>query len=166
MLCAPVREGGAIVRTCEEIQRVHDMLVAIILGEVKIEVPAGIKECMAWNAAVLCWVLKHSELHQPAGMDFAKCVEELQKNLAARGYAQTRAPLKKLGALRVDGLHVFAFDQEGKQVPELQASVADLLAEAGERLGWEMQGQVIETRGGGDWELFRNPDGKWNRRQL
>ena len=60
-------------------------------------------------------------------------------------------------------LNVAAFDAEGNQIPELQVSVPSLLAERMEKLGYNPEGCIIETRDG-NWRIFRTEYG-WNREQ-
>lgn len=63
-------------------------------------------------------------------------------------------------------LNVAAFDANGEQIPELQKSLAALLAEHIERSGYNPEGVLIETAWGGSWRLFKTTDGGWNRDQI
>ena len=59
-------------------------------------------------------------------------------------------------------LNVAAFDRAGKQIPELQKSLASLLAEHIEGCGYDPEGVVIETNFGGWFRLFKTRFGEWN----
>lgn len=63
-------------------------------------------------------------------------------------------------------LNVAAFDESGKQIPELQKSVATLMAEHIERCGYDPDGIVIETQWGCGWRLFKTQFGTWNHEQV
>lgn len=57
-------------------------------------------------------------------------------------------------------LQVAFFDANGEQVPEMQGeSLLALLCEKAERLGYDMNGQVVETRGG-DF-IMKRCSGPW-----
>jgi hypothetical protein len=58
-------------------------------------------------------------------------------------------------------LAVAAVDEKGEQIPELQASVPQLLAEAAQRHGYDLDGVTIET-GFHRWRMRRTKDG-WRR---
>ena len=47
------------IRSVKEIQRAHDLLVGILLGDLGEPPPGEIGESMQLAAAVLCWVLRH-----------------------------------------------------------------------------------------------------------
>ncbi len=59
-------------------------------------------------------------------------------------------------------LNVAAFDAAGQQIPELQKSLATLLAEHIENSGYNPEGVVVETQWGESWRLFRTQFDTWN----
>lgn len=74
-------------RTPDEVQRAHDQLVAIVLGEIDVGFDADEKRVACANLDVLCWMLghKHNET-------FARNMANLAEELAARGIVETKAP--------------------------------------------------------------------------
>lgn len=76
------------IRNGEEIQRAHDMLVGLILGDVpEIEVDADALERMNYSCDALCWVLHHE--HNDS---FAKNLAELEEAFIAAGYILEKDP--------------------------------------------------------------------------
>lgn len=74
--------------------------------------------------------------------------------------------MKAIGSIMVfPNLNVCAFDHAGNQIPELQKSVATLLAEQMEKHGYDPVGVLIETPFS-NWRLFRMEDGGWNRNRV
>ena len=74
------------MRDVSEIQRAHDMLVAIILGEVPVPVlDPEVRECIATSVDVLCWVLRHS--HSEV---FAKNLAAIDEAMGALGFTLER----------------------------------------------------------------------------
>jgi hypothetical protein len=67
------------LRQAAEIQRAHDILTAVITGDVDIEM----EDDQLWRAAadVLCWVLQHD--HNDA---FARNLANLEETIAEAGY--------------------------------------------------------------------------------
>lgn len=57
-------------------------------------------------------------------------------------------------------LNVAAFDSAGEQIPELQRSVAYLVAEHGTRLGYTMEGALLESLAG-TWRLQKDEEWGW-----
>lgn len=76
------------MRSAAEIQRAHDILVAMLVGEVPR--PQGKEEVLVSTASVLCWVLKHD--HNPT---FETLIANLEKGLQELGYT-----LEDTGELR------------------------------------------------------------------
>lgn len=56
-------------------------------------------------------------------------------------------------------LRIAAFDDDGKQIPVLQKSVADLLAAEAERHGISTSGAVIHTQNAKSYRFFRDAQG-------
>lgn len=74
------------MRTEDEIQRAHDQLVGILLGETKFaKVEKRILRDTHVAASVLCWVLEHD--HNPL---FAAFLADLQKVTTEAGYTLER----------------------------------------------------------------------------
>jgi len=70
------------MKTRREIQRAHDLLTGIILGEAPNpfeENPQAIETLQEW-ASVLCWVLGHDH-----NLHFPQNLEQIEKELRARG---------------------------------------------------------------------------------
>ena len=69
------------MKTQDEIQRAHDMLIGILQMEVPVAVPDEAKPIMCANLDVLCWILgcEHNQT-------FAKNIAEAEKEARAQGY--------------------------------------------------------------------------------
>lgn len=75
-----------VIRAPHEIQRAHDILEAVVLGEVIATPPNdGAEAAMHATIDALCWVLRHD--HNPA---FATNLAKLERNIAAAGYVLRR----------------------------------------------------------------------------
>src|ERR1051326_3036113 len=79
----PARVNCSDMKQEIEVQRAHDVLVALILGEVPspVATPAA-KDDLILAASVLCWVLEHD--HNPKFTQYLKLLED---KLRAMGYA-------------------------------------------------------------------------------
>ena len=73
------------MKTQAEIQKAHDQLIAIILGEVPIPFPAESKPLMQANCDVLCWLLGCAH-----NQTFANNLAKAEADLAARGFVLER----------------------------------------------------------------------------
>jgi hypothetical protein len=76
------------MRTQEEIQKAHDMLVAICLKEVPSPFSGNQEEAfsgLSIAAGVLCWVLEHD--HNSV---FEKLLADMQQSLEGMGYTLSR----------------------------------------------------------------------------
>jgi len=71
----------------EEIQEAHDILHAVISGEVDLDADQGTVD--AWHAAhdALCFVLNH-----PAGEEFKKNIRRIKAEAASHGFVLKKAP--------------------------------------------------------------------------
>jgi hypothetical protein len=69
------------MKSQDEIQRAHDMLVAIILGEVPNPFPADALPFLQANCDVLCWLLgcEHNKT-------FAENLDNAEAALSSAGY--------------------------------------------------------------------------------
>lgn len=65
--------GSQRMKTQIQIQRAHDMLLAMILREVPIHLTEEHKKTISLTASVLCWVLEHD--HNPM---FGQLLAELE----------------------------------------------------------------------------------------
>jgi hypothetical protein len=71
------------LRPAMEIQRAHDLLVGIILGEVpELEITDEIRDKLSAAASVLCWVLKHDH-----NLRFQELLDALEKAGEKVGYS-------------------------------------------------------------------------------
>jgi hypothetical protein len=77
------------MKSRDEIQRAHDILVSVILEEVKIELEPKDREAIHFATDVLCWVLQHE--HNTA---FAENLFNLETELAQKGYVLEFRPEK------------------------------------------------------------------------
>lgn len=68
-----------------EIQRAHDLIVPVLLGDVKVKLDERAKLVMHAAADVLCWVLDHD--HNDA---FAQNIEQLEQKLKEKGFILER----------------------------------------------------------------------------
>lgn len=68
------------MKSDREVQRAHDMLVGIILGEAPMPLTVAEKQSLERQAAVLCWVLGHD--HNPS---FAQMLTAIEGQLQSRG---------------------------------------------------------------------------------
>lgn len=69
------------VRPANEIQRAHDLLVPILIGELKLLMGEETRKALHAACDVLCWVLNHD--HNQAFADNLRKVEEAA---AAKGF--------------------------------------------------------------------------------
>lgn len=69
------------MKSADEIQRAHDLLVALILGDVQLPMSDETERGLRYSADVLCWVLEHD--HNEA---FAKNLSELNAECETLGY--------------------------------------------------------------------------------
>lgn len=67
------------MKTQDEIQKAHDILVAVLLGE--IDVGATGNEHLNIAATVLCWVLEHEHNHT-----FQDILKDIDDEARSRGY--------------------------------------------------------------------------------
>ncbi len=67
-------------------QRAHDMLMAVILGDIPIRPAAADRSALAQAVGVLCWLLEHE--HNGA---FANSLAALDADAAAAGYTLNRS---------------------------------------------------------------------------
>lgn len=65
------------MKTQAEIQRIHDMLVGILLGEADLGFGPQTMKVISASAHVLCWVLDHE--HNVAFYDVLKLIEQEMK---------------------------------------------------------------------------------------
>lgn len=68
------------MKTPDEIQWAHDLLVGIILGEAPIRASAEIKTAVSHMASVLCWVLDHDH-----NTEFVDMLTELEAATTTAG---------------------------------------------------------------------------------
>jgi hypothetical protein len=75
---------STIIRTADEIERAHDVLLAVLrlISVEGFDAPEGLKQHLADSAAVLCWLLGHD--YNPTFADNLKWLEDV---LAASGIA-------------------------------------------------------------------------------
>lgn len=73
------KRGAPALRSPDEIQRAHDLLAGIVLGEAPIKDPKAIALCNELGS-VLCWALRHD--HNQA---FNNLLEELEGELHEMG---------------------------------------------------------------------------------
>lgn len=69
------------MKTSEEIQRAHDMLMAVLLEEVPAALTPKARQALHVSCDVLCWVLEHD--HNDS---FAANLEDLERMLARQGW--------------------------------------------------------------------------------
>lgn len=75
------------MRDQDEVQRAHDLLVAVLLGEVPGLVDQKDEALIAAQADVLCWVLNHAH-NETFGGNLAKLVRAAER----RGYELREDP--------------------------------------------------------------------------
>lgn len=73
------------MRTEDEIQRAHDQLVGILLGEVKLGLPSDLIGSISTAASVLCWILQHEH-----NQTFGKSLANLESLAKSAGYTLER----------------------------------------------------------------------------
>ena len=73
------------MRTFDEVQRAHDMLVGIILGHIENPFIDRSSESLQAAADVLCWILKHNH-----NETFAQNLLHIEDYCATNGIAITR----------------------------------------------------------------------------
>ncbi len=73
------------MKTQDEVQRVHDMLTGILLGECKLDTDLDEKAmmCLSAQAHVLCWILGHKHEDMP---DFGALIEAIEDLIVKSGY--------------------------------------------------------------------------------
>ncbi len=76
-------EGADVKRSLDEIQKAHDMVVAIILGDVTMPLGEMERFALMESAGVLCWLLGHdhneafaTNLHNIEAWMKANCIEQ------------------------------------------------------------------------------------------
>jgi hypothetical protein len=75
------------MRNADEVQRVHDQLVAVILGEVPLDLDSQDLQRLTGAADVLCWVLQHG--HNDT---FELNLKKLEQSARAAGFVLQRKP--------------------------------------------------------------------------
>lgn len=71
-----------VKRTPEEIQRIHDLLEPLVVGDESApKVPQEFRDKLELSLRPLCWILGHE-----AGNDFMEKADELQEVLRKMGY--------------------------------------------------------------------------------
>jgi len=73
------------MKTQEEIQQAHDILLAVLLGEVHVEIPIVSRHALHAAADALCWTLGCKHNHA-----FENNLRQLTKLAAQRGQLLTR----------------------------------------------------------------------------
>lgn len=73
------------MRSEEEIQEAHDLLVAIKLREVPTQLSPQAMSALTVAASVLCWILRHD--HNP---NFEMNLTKLREDLTKAGYVMER----------------------------------------------------------------------------
>lgn len=68
------------MRTLDEVQRAHDMMVGIILGDIENPFHAKSMKSLEQSADVLCWVLKHGH-----NEEFGKNLKEIEDYCQEKG---------------------------------------------------------------------------------
>ena len=79
------------MRRQEEIQKAHDMLRAVVIGEVPNPQPDA-EPIMRANLDVLCWVLEHDH-----NKTFTNNVQLLDEALVGMGFQMCRSPVPFVG---------------------------------------------------------------------
>lgn len=85
-------ESAVALKWREEIQRAHDMLSAVVLREVNVEVPVGFGlvvvdlELLSAQCDVLCWILEHDH-----NFAFENNLKALRAEFDRRGIVEQRA---------------------------------------------------------------------------
>ena len=74
-------------READAIQRAHDLLTSVVLGEVPVKPPDELMPELMGALSALCWVLNHD--HNPMLYNNLAAIE---KELLRRGYVLTQAP--------------------------------------------------------------------------
>lgn len=77
----PLPDKPEIKQDVSEIQKAHDILCAVILGEVKIGLTEEQHKQIQANCEALCWILGHE--HNPT---FAENLMNIQQAAHQRGY--------------------------------------------------------------------------------
>jgi hypothetical protein len=75
------------MKDIEQIQRAHDILAGVLMGEVKIPLDAQTLDRFNVAATTLCWVLEHA--HNKA---FGVAIAKLEADLKALGYELNPGP--------------------------------------------------------------------------
>ena len=75
------------VREADAVQRAHDLLTSVVLGEVPVKPPDELMPELMGALSALCWVLNHD--HNPMLYNNLAAIE---KELLRRGYVLTAAP--------------------------------------------------------------------------
>lgn len=66
------------MRSRDEVQKMHDILIAVVLGEVPVRFPADVIERMNYSCDVLCWVLQHDH-NDSFEKNVAEMMEEFER---------------------------------------------------------------------------------------
>lgn len=69
------------MKTEDEVQRAHDLLVGILLGEVDVGFSDNDKEAIAAATDVLCWILDHTH-----NKSFEENLKRVESIVARAGY--------------------------------------------------------------------------------
>lgn len=77
------------MKTENEIQRVHDIIIAVIRKEVPTDLDFEEMDLLAAQGSALCWALGHD--HKPA-RKFQRIIDEIEKALTKRGYVLRLGP--------------------------------------------------------------------------
>jgi hypothetical protein len=82
-------DGGPRLRAANEIQRAHDQLKGLLLGDVPVELTPEVESRLILAITVLCWVLRHEK-----GRSFAELLARCEQVAEAAGLrlVDTQAP--------------------------------------------------------------------------
>lgn len=75
------RKGTYIKFDIKQIVRAHDILLAVILGEIDITITQTAKDSAGIAASVLCWILGHDH-----NSDFAENLARIERSAELNGY--------------------------------------------------------------------------------
>jgi hypothetical protein len=76
------------VKTQQEIQRAHDLLVGVILGDVPLGLPERTMALICVQADVLCWLLEHDHDIND-NVNFGECLKKVEAAALSSGYKLT-----------------------------------------------------------------------------
>ncbi len=74
----------SFARTADEVQQVHDLFTALLLGEIGIRLPDTVRTSVHSVADFTCWLLGHDHSD-----NFATNLEAIQKIVKKAGYEVT-----------------------------------------------------------------------------